>query len=204
MRILTLIFVLLSTPAFAVDPAVKSAFWSTLAPLGPSLYCEADVAELLETDTYSVEHVYPSSWMRTTLGCEDCDNDPAYRVFDNDLHNLWPAEHSVNSARGNRAFADLVAADDWRGGECAFRSRGEQIMGDIALDGLVEPRDEVKGMIARTLLHVRDTYGGQLPITQLETALDWHQRYPTTELECARAAVILELQGTINSWLDCP
>lgn len=139
-----------------------------------------------------------------TLACGDCDSDPDYARYDSDLHNLWPADRSVNSARGNRAFADLFAADEWRDGQCNFRSRGEQTMGPIELDGLVEPRDQVKGMIARSLLYVSDAYGGLLPITQLETALEWHERYPTSELECARADAIFELQGTANPWLDCP
>lgn len=55
-----------------------------------------------------------------------------------------------------------------------------------------------------SLLYVHTVHGGLLPEGQLETALRWHEDYPTTEVECLRAEVILELQGTVNPFIDCP
>lgn len=203
---LIFLLTLLSTTVLAVDAPTRWAFWDHVAPLGTGLYCEDSIADLRAQDRHSIEHVYPLSWMRQTLGCSGaaCEADPAFVRFDNDLHNLWPADRSINSARGNRGYADLVPADDWRDGTCGFRSRGGRETGVLDFEGWVEPRDEVKGQVARSLLYVHEVHGGRLPDGQLDTALRWHQEYPTTELECARAVVILDLQGAVNPFLDCP
>lgn len=97
---------------------------------------------------------YPQSWMRQTLGCQGsaCEENPIFRTYAADMQNLMPADRSMNSARGDRAFADLLPQDDWRGQAC-FRSRGVDITGNVVTDGVVEPRDEDKGDIARILLY---------------------------------------------------
>lgn len=191
---------LLFAPAsHAQQSTVRYLFWEQVAPLTPALYCAADVAELRTTDNYSIEHVYPRSWMRQTLGCKGdaCDAVPEFVLWENDLQNLMPANFDMNSARGDRAFADLEPSDDWRGQSC-FRSRSMAITGTVRAEGVVEPRDQDKGDIARILLYVHDQYGGLLPAGQLEIARRWSAADPSSPEECARQAVIERLQGTRN------
>ena len=199
------IFALLSTSAAVGQDAVtRDLFWEHVAPLTPALYCAANVAMLRDTDTYSIEHVYPRSWMRQTLGCQGsaCEANPDFVRWENDLQNLMPADRSMNSARGDRAFGQLEASDDWRGQSC-FRSRGVGITGTIEAEGIVEPRDEDKGDIGRILLYVHDVYGGLLPDGQLDVAKRWSAADPTSEQECARQEAIRLLQGTSNSYVVC-
>lgn len=202
---IAVIIALLTTPAIGQDALTRDLFWEHVAPLTPALYCAADVASLRATDDYSIEHVYPRSWMRQTLGCRGsaCDANADFVRWENDLQNLMPADRSMNSARGDRAFGELEASDDWRGQSC-FRSRGVGITGAIEAEGLVEPRDEDKGDIARILLYVHDAYGGLLPEGQLDVAKRWSASDPTSEQECARQDVIRVLQGTRNPYLVCP
>src|SRR5690606_29892529 len=100
--------------------------------------CAADVATLRAGDNYSIEHVYPRSWMRQTLGCQGdaCDANSDFIIWENDLQNLMPADRAMNSARGDRAFGELESTDDWREQSC-FRSRGMDITGTIKAEGMV-------------------------------------------------------------------
>ncbi|OAM77754.1 endonuclease [Devosia elaeis] len=202
-----LVTALFTVSAAAQDKATSDAFWEHVAPLTPALYCAADVAELRATeDLYSMEHVYPKSWMRQTLQCgssRECDADPSFQIWAADMQNLMPAEKAMNQARGDRAFADLLPQDNWRGQAC-FRSRGMDVVGTVVTDGLVEPRDEDKGDIARILLYVHTVYGGLLPDGQLELAQRWSAADPTSPQECARQDAIERLQGTRNPYVVCP
>ena len=203
-QLLIFIAVLLAPDAYAQQAAIRYIFWEQVAPLTKALYCAADVAALRATDEYSIEHVYPRSWMRQTLGCKGdaCNANPSYVLWENDLQNLMPADRAMNSARGDRAFGELEPTDDWRGRSC-FRSRGMDITGTIEAEGMVEPRDEDKGDIARILLYVHEVYGGLLPDGQLETAHRWSASDPTSPDECARQVVIERLQGTRNPYALC-
>lgn len=195
---------LMPAVAQAQQSAIRYLFWEQVAPLTAALYCAADVAGLRATDDYSIEHVYPRSWMRQTLGCQGdvCDAIPEFVLWENDLQNLMPADRAMNSARGDRAFGELPPSDDWRGLSC-FRSRALDITGDIQAEGVVEPRDADKGDIARILLYVHDQYGGLLPDGQLETARRWSAADPTSPEECTRQDVIERLQGTRNHYVLC-
>lgn len=71
---------------------------------------------------------YPQSWMRQTLGCQGsaCEENPIFRTYAADMQNLMPADRSMNSARGDRAFADLLPQDDWRGQVGGRPARGRK------------------------------------------------------------------------------
>lgn len=196
---------LLAPAAIAQDKATSDAFWAQVAPLTSALYCATDVATIRADDTYSMEHVYPKSWMRQTLNCgtsRQCDSDPAFRAWTGDMQNLMPADRSMNQARGDRAFAELEPRDNWRGQSC-FRSRGIDIAGTITTGGIVEPRDQDKGDIARILLYVHDVYGGLLPDGQMEVIARWVVADPVSPAECARQQAIHALQGTRNAYVVC-
>ncbi|MGV8949703.1 MAG: endonuclease [Cypionkella sp.] len=197
---------MLVSAASSQDKATSDAFWAHVAPLTPALYCAADVATIRATNAYSMEHVYPKSWMRQTLQCgssKRCDRDTTFRAWAGDMQNLMPADRAMNTARGDRAFAELEPRDDWRGLSC-FRSRGMDIAGTIKTDGIVEPRNEDKGDIARILLYVHDVYGGRLPDGQLEVIARWMVVDPVSPAECARQEAIHALQETWNAYVVCP
>ena len=64
----------------------------------------------------------------------------------------------------------------------------------------VEPRDEVKGFIARTYLYMTRAYRSEYQIWSDERDLmqEWNKKYPPDEWECRRAENIELVQGNRN------
>lgn len=195
------------SPALSQDTATKAHFWHQIAPLGDALYCSANGAKMTTEAGYSIEHIYPRSWMRKTLGCDGdaCRSNKRYVFWESDLNNLWPALGRVNTARGDRIFGELEPKDDWRGGECGFRSRGVRVdWPPFNIDGIVEPPDRDKGIVARAVLYVHRVYGAMLAPRQEELLERWAEEYPVTAVECARQRIIAEIQALTNPYIVCP
>ncbi|UED87730.1 endonuclease I family protein [Streptomyces profundus] len=126
-----------------------------------------------------------------------------------DLHHLRPSDVQVNSDRGNKDFDN--------GGTEVPRAPGNFTDADSW-----EPRDEIKGDIARMAfymairweggdgfadLEVNDTAGnGSVPyLGRLSTLLEWHEQDPPDAAEQARNDVIYEdFQHNRNPFVDHP
>ena len=130
-----------------------------------------------------------------------------------DVHNLKPADVSVNSAKGNKDF-DLAIT--------------QYVDGDGLTDCYTssyawEPRDEVKGDIARIIFYMAVRYEGDsgepdleivdytntAPSNQplygkLSTLLTWHQNDPVDNFEINRNNVIHNYQNNRNPFIDHP
>ena len=105
-----------------------------------------------------------------------------------DAHNLKPVDHSMNTLRGEKDFET--------GGEIVYN--GEIATSCYSTSSTFEPRDEVKGDIARILLYMDVRYEGgsnepnlvpvdglttypNPQIGVLSTLLEWHQQDPPDE-----------------------
>ncbi|MGE4289524.1 MAG: endonuclease [Salinivirgaceae bacterium] len=106
-----------------------------------------------------------------------------------DLHNLKPANPSENSSRSNDYFDNSRTADTY------------------------EPRDEVKGDIARILFYMTVRYSNlelvnSAPATYqmalLDVLLDWHNEDPVDDFERNRNEVIYSYQNNRNPFIDHP
>jgi endonuclease I len=106
-----------------------------------------------------------------------------------DLHNLKPANPSENSSRGNKYFAWTTTADAY------------------------EPRDEVKGDVARILFYMVAMYDyleliNSTPSTyqmaMLDILLEWHEQDPVDDFERYRNEVIYTYQNNRNPFIDHP
>ncbi|WP_340114862.1 endonuclease [Maribellus mangrovi] len=133
-----------------------------------------------------------------------------------DLHNLKPCDNSINSARSNKDFDN--------GGT-------QYIDGDGATDCFYdsdswEPRDEVKGDVARILFYMATRYEGENREPDLElvdqvntfdlnetgkgyfgklsTLLEWHNTDPVDSFEIRRNDVIYSYQNNRNPFIDHP
>jgi deoxyribonuclease I len=64
--------------------------------------------------------------------------------------------------------------------------------------------DEVsdKGMIARAILYMYDTYQLDIDEKIIKQARDWHKVYPVSAWDKQRNKKIFELQGTFNSYIE--
>jgi serine protease len=148
--------------------------------------------------SWNREHVWPRSH-----GLPD-DDDLAH----NDLHHLKPADRTVNSSRGNKDFD--------AGGVPHHEAVGSNADGDS-----FEPRDAVKGDIARMPFYMdvryegapdgndlelvdRTTDGERTTLGRLCTLLGWHHLDPVDAFERRRHERIIELQGNHNPFIEDP
>jgi endonuclease I len=148
--------------------------------------------------SWNREHVWPRSH-----GLPD-EGDLAH----NDLHHLRPEDRTVNTSRSNKDFDD--------GGTPHHEAAGSRADGDS-----FEPRDAVKGDIARMLFYMDVRYEGPADGNDLElvdrttdserttlgrlcTLLHWHDLDPVDAFEQRRHERIIELQGNSNPFIDDP
>ena len=128
--------------------------------------------------------------------------------MDSDVHNLKPADASVNMARSNKDFDNGGVAHS-EATECFFT------------DSTWEARDAVKGDIARIIFYMSTRYEGNdgemdlevvdwnntYPNAQhgkLSTLLQWNLLDPPDEFERNRNNVIYSYQKNRNPFIDNP
>jgi endonuclease I len=153
-----------------------------------------------DNDSWNREHVWAKSY-----GFPDEDQ-YAYT----DIHHLRPEDKTVNSSRSNKAFDNGGLAE----GEAP----------DTFTDNdSWEPRDPVKGDVARMLFYMDVRYEGtdgntpdlvlvdntvmatgDANIGKLCTLIEWNQQDPVNNLEMRRNNRIHERQGNRNPFIDNP
>lgn len=184
--------------------ARESWFWPLLYDIGgETLYCGyafrmREQHTIVDRFRVVVGHAYPAAWIAEARGCRSpigC-SDEVFQYASADLHNLWPVIASARSARG-----DLVLGEPGQGGTGRLTGRclrrHEPASGGAAF---IEPRDAVKGDLARSILYMMESY--DLPGRGMETVLRrWHDEDPPDETERWRNYVIERLQGTRNPYI---
>jgi endonuclease I len=151
------------------------------------------------------EHVWPKS-----LG-----NFNTNAGVGTDCHNLKPADDALNSLRSNLEYDDLGtggSAVNYNGSPTGNRYNGSA--------GVFEPRDAVKGDVARIILYMDLRYEGDpgepdlvvreqlnsggTTFAVLSTLLAWHWADPVDSFEMHRNDVIHQMQGNRNPFIDHP
>lgn len=134
-----------------------------------------------------------------------------------DVHHLRPADQSINSARNNRNFDDCVTCS-----EVKYKNSGTNSYTDMS-NWTFEPRDEVKGDVARMIFYMALRYevqdGLDLEPTntlldksdkaakqaRLSTLLKWHELDKVDDYEKRRNELIhKKYQGNRNPFIDQP
>ena len=134
---------------------------------GESLYCGIQrPIQVSIGKQRSLEHVMPADWMAEHFGCpnrNECDN-ATYKHAEGDLHNLWLPVKNINSSRSDHPFGEMPEGQ----GESRFDYCPLFVRTYSPNPVIVEPRDSVKGNIARSLFYMKDEYGfdlkGMLPM----------------------------------------
>ncbi|MBN2891899.1 MAG: endonuclease [Bacteroidales bacterium] len=126
-----------------------------------------------------------------------------------DMHHLRPTDASVNSSRGNKHFAE--------GG-----TQHSEATGCYYTDDTWEPRDAVKGDVARMIFYMATRYEGGNGEPDLEVVdyipsddaaplhgvlsdlLAWNEQDPPDDFERTRNNVIYGYQGNRNPYIDHP
>ena len=104
-------------------------------------------------------------------------NDPVFREMEADMFNLVPSVGELNADRSNFRFG-VLPNEQYKHGACKFKVNFKQ--------RVVEPRDEVKGMIARTYLYMHDRYDLRMSDQQRRLMQAWDKQFPVTAWEMER------------------
>lgn len=153
-----------------------------------------------EPDFWNREHTWPSSH-----GFSD-NSDTAYT----DVHNLRPSDATVNVSKSNKDFEDIEDIAENEEGEAPDTYTDEDFF---------EPRDAIKGDVARILFYMdmryessrldldlvdRATYTGDPELGVLSTLIKWHEDDPVDQYEIDRHEKAYGYQGNRNPFIDHP
>lgn len=145
------------------------------------------------------EHIVPAHSFGNQRRCwqnggrENCtSSDPVFSAMEADLHNLAPAIGEVNADRSNYRFG-LVSRKEAQYGACATKVDFKQ--------RVAEPRDEVKGFVARVYFYMHDRYDLSMSDQQQRLLMAWDKQYPVKEWELERDRRIARVTGHSNPFV---
>jgi endonuclease I len=157
-----------------------------------------------------------SGWSREHVWAKSHGDFGTSKGAGTDAHHLRPADISINSARNNKDFDN--------GGEIYVDGDGTT---ECKSDSdSWEPRDAVKGDVARMLFYMAVRYEGEGDEPDLEladqvdtydlnengkgfhgklsTLIEWHKQDPVYSFEIHRNNIIYSFQGNRNPFIDNP
>ncbi|MBV7477334.1 endonuclease [Pseudomonas sp. PDM31] len=145
------------------------------------------------------EHIVPAWTFGNQRQCwknggrEHCvDDDPVFRAMEADLFNLYPSVGEVNGDRSNFNYA-MTPGVAPQYGQCKTRVDFDQ--------RAAEPRDEVKGLVARTTFYMFDRYNLNMSRQQQQLLMAWDKQYPVSAWEKVRDSRIASIMGHSNPFV---
>jgi deoxyribonuclease-1 len=118
--------------------------------------------------------------------------DQAFRAMEADLFNLYPSVGEVNGDRANFNYG-MAAGVGNQYGACQTRI-------DFG-SRTAEPRNEVKGLVARTTFYMFDRYNLNMSRQQQQLLMAWSKQYPSTTWERKRNDRIAQIVGYSNPFV---
>ncbi|KLU16706.1 MULTISPECIES: endonuclease [Xenorhabdus] len=119
--------------------------------------------------------------------------DPVFRIIESDIHNLAPSIGEVNGDRSNFGYGMLARNTPNMYGSCSskvdFKSH------------VFEPRDRVKGMVARVYFYMHDRYNLTMSRQQQQLMMAWDRQYPVDAWERERDNRIARIMGHHNPFV---
>jgi deoxyribonuclease-1 len=126
-------------------------------------------------------------------GREHCvDDDPVFRAMEADLFNLYPSVGEVNGDRSNFNYG-MASGIAPQYGQCKTKVDFDQ--------RAAEPRDEVKGLVARTTFYMFDRYNLNMSRQQQQLLMAWDKQFPVTPWEQERNKCITAIMGHPNPFV---
>jgi Endonuclease I len=151
----------------------------------------------------NTEHVYPLS-----LGTENTN-------AQSDMHHLYPSRVKTNADRGNEPYGESPDNNTvkWYRDKEELTSKPSKDIDEYSEQGIerFEPRESVKGDIARSIFYVYTIYRDEVKAVnpdffelQRSTLCNWHFNDVVDEKEWKRTQAIAKYQGNKNPFvLDC-
>lgn len=145
------------------------------------------------------EHIVPAWTFGNQRQCwqhggrEHCvSDDPVFQAMEADLFNLYPSVGEVNGDRSNFNYG-MVSGIAPEYGQCKtkvdFKAR------------VAEPRDDVKGLVARITFYMFDRYNLSMSRQQQQLLMGWNAQYPVTPWEQERDRRITAIMGHANPFV---
>ena len=161
----------------------------------------------------------PDQWNREHVWANSHGIDDAYPGY-SDLHHIRATDVTVNNARGDLDFGNVTPHDGSTLVSTAY-GYGDVSTYNYKSSSYFEPRDEIKGDVARMLFYMATRYEGEGGEPNLElvdgttsssssnlgdlaTLLLWHGQDPVDECELARNELVYGIQGNRNPFIDNP
>lgn len=146
-----------------------------------------------------IEHVFAASHFGQQRQCwqnggrKNCNKtDPIFNLMEADLHNLTVSIGELNADRSNYRFGVLPNSKNQHG-QCNSKVDFKQ--------RVFEPRDDVKGKIARINFYMADRYDLRLSDQQQKLFIAWSKQYPVTPWELERDRRIARVMGHHNEFV---
>ena len=146
------------------------------------------------------EHIVPAwvighqrqCWQKG--GRENCTKtDPVFRVMEANLFNLAPAIGEVNGDRSNYLYGMVARTMPNQYGQCTTRTDFKE--------RTIEPRDKVKGFVARVTFYMYDRYGLSMSKAQQRILMAWDHQFPVTAWERELDNRVAKLMGHHNHYV---
>jgi len=110
--------------------------------------------------------------------------------MEEDLHNLQPSIGEVNGDRSNYRYSQFIKTFNLScQTDVDFKQRQFQ------------PREEIRGVIARTYFYMQDKYNINLSDSESKLMTAWNEMYPPEKWECERNKKIEQIQGNDNRFI---
>ena len=143
---------------------------------------------------FNTEHSWPQS--------KGADQEPAR----SDVYIIYPADSKANERRSNHPYGVVSRGISWESG-------GSKLgLPQASADTVFEPRNAVKGNIARSMLYFATRYGNRKGtfdqsgfLTNMESIIRaWNKQDPVDERERNRAISIASAQKRMNPYIAYP
>lgn len=116
-----------------------------------------------------------------------------FKYMEADLHNLVPAIGELNADRSNFRYAIIEGEE---------RVYGKDVDFEVDFKNKrAEPKDDIRGNIARTYFYFEDRYGMKISKQEKQLFEAWDKLDPVDEWEIERNKKIEKIQGNINKFL---
>jgi deoxyribonuclease-1 len=138
-------------------------------------------AQQTRADRIEWEHIVPAwifghqrqCWQNG--GRKNCiADDPVFRAMEADLYNIYPSVGEVNSDRSNYQYG-MVTGTSPQYGACPTRIDFKE--------RAAEPRNDVKGLVARSTFYMYDRFGLSMSRQQQQLLMAWDRQYPVSAWE---------------------
>ncbi|HKM38062.1 MAG TPA: endonuclease [Thiopseudomonas sp.] len=147
------------------------------------------------------EHIVVASSLGRQLQCwqnggrKNCQStSPQFNEMEANLFNLSPVIGEVNGDRSNYNMGIVSNAKDGMYGHCQSKTDFKQ--------RVFEPRDEVKGIVARTYFYMYDRYPNlKMSKQQQKLFMAWGKQFPVTGWERERERRISKIMGHRNDFV---